>query len=235
MDTAMSAGEYRWPDTQTLAQVVEAVPVLGIRRVIRIARQIALELHSATRAGVRPGPVTLDSIILEYIGTPFEQALLQHGEGGNTEDGGSGSLEALGALILQLLMARSLVLERAFDGAPLPEACAAANVLDPKLLRSLRRALRLIAERCLQGEARYYPSPCDVAADLARLARISEGIATGRDPSRPRVYVHAPHARTVLRTRGLPKVIVEGSALSRAERLWRKCAAVWRPSDPVAA
>jgi hypothetical protein len=236
MNLAMSAGEYRWPDTQTLAQLLETVPVLGIRRLIRITRQVAVELHLATRAGVSPGPITLDCIVLEYPGTPCEQALLQHGDTARASVNSDTGLEALGALVLQVLMTRSVVLESSLEGAHLSGKGGAANAADdPRLLHSLRRALRLIAERCLQGPAAYYASPCDVAADLARLARISEGIATGRGARSPRIHVHAPHPRTLLKTCHLPKVIIEGSALSRAERLWRKCAAVLRPSAPAAA
>jgi hypothetical protein len=195
----------------TLAEVVGALPALGVRRAILISLQLATELDLASASGVSPGPITLDSVRIERLGTPFEQALLPSDARVDAcERSVAHDLGELGALMSELLTHKPVYLEQSLwsaDTGPLGRRA------DREALSALRRALALIAEHCRAGSDRY-TNAFDVASDLSKLANIATRIVQRRHtPSI--VAVHRPPPRSRTSSKRLPKVVIRAEARQR--------------------
>jgi hypothetical protein len=199
--TGAGSPEPNQPGTPALAQLLRDAPALGIRRAILISLQLATELDLASASGQPLAPITLESVRVERLGTPFEQALLPRATSG--ERTLAESLAELGALVATLLEHERSYLERSlwsagFDAQP--------RRADRELLGALRRALALIGEHCRGGSARY-TNAFDVVADLAKLASIATRVVQKRHAA-PIVAVHRPPPRSKTKHRRLPKVLI---------------------------
>lgn len=197
------------------SQVVEALPALGVRRLVLMVLQLATELDLAHQSGFSPGHIGMDTLRLQRAGTPFEQAFFAPGSrerlvaGREQQD-----LRALGLLIQRLLLSKPLHLEGSFWTPP---GRAMTRVMrrraDEGVVRALCRGLSLIAQRSA-GSRGGYESSFELVGDLAKLAALASRIVTRRRAMTPVVCFASPRPRAHAERRALPKVIIHPRSLA---------------------
>lgn len=199
----------------TLDAVLTPLRAVGVQRLIRIAREIAMELDLAHELGITVGRVAEDSVRLERAGTSLERARLPLALPEDSASVASG-VRGLGVTLGRILGAKPLAL----DGSIWTPPGARAPVVmrrraDAELVETLARALSLIARRCASRDERYRDTS-QLAADLSRLAAVAERIVNQRRMAPPVVTIAYPKRRVNLPLHELPKVIVAAAASGRA-------------------
>lgn len=200
-----------------LTSVLASSEALGARRLTALAVQLARELEIAEMAGVSLRPITLDDVVIENAGSSRERArlvpVLDAPERGPDN---RAQLARLGALIDRIIADKPLFLE---DAVWVPPGSGDDRVrrrrADADVLRSLARALSLIAQRC-QGGPTAYASLADLSRDLDKLSLLTERIVARRRAPAPIVSIAHPRPRHAAGA-PLPKVIVDGATACRAK------------------
>jgi hypothetical protein len=198
-------------DLATLDSILGAESRVGAGRVLRIMEQLARELEQAHRLGVVPVGFTLESVLLEYPGTPFERVRIPYwSEPGKARGCTRAHLREVGAWLRALLAEKRFYLDPAASLRALgPAPTALTSRADLEVLRALLRGLRAIAKRCEGGlDAVAYSSPAALARDLARLATLTGRVAARLRQARADLLAHAPRPALRVAQRQLPKVIL---------------------------
>ena len=193
-----------------LDAVLASSPALGARRVTLIAAQLAGELALALRTEVTPGTIRADCIHVENAGTPFERVRIPWAAQQAERPDARAALRELGWLIGGVLADLPLYLEGSVWMPP-----HATRVLrrraDAEVVHAIRRALMLIAQRCI-GSSRPYESPAALLRDLNRLAAIVDRIVAQRRARPAIVHVCQPRPAATPRA-SLPSVMISSTEL----------------------
>jgi hypothetical protein len=211
MTTALATALPPVSALRTLDDVRSASPALGVRRLLRITQQLAIELEQARQLGLATKGFTASSVLLVYPGTPFERVRIACWSAPSpATDCTRAQLKQIGVWLCRMLAEGRLYLDHSASLAELrPVRRPLGSRADLEVLQALRRGLTAIAKRC-KGEfgAVPYATAGALAHDLARLTALTGRIAARLRQAHSSLLPHFPKPAALAPGQPLPKVML---------------------------